>query len=155
MRLVTLKHSANMPACPLINASHHLAFCKNRYEKEIILSLVGIGAITTYSHARTDALGLGRQIPNRTKYLGVLIDTAGRDVIEIRQRLSSSWQKWNMLTRFWPMSNAFLRVRRIVFKAIICNTLLSDLEAYVLDDHQHDILTRYARKRAKSTCCTQ
>ena len=77
---------------------------------------------------------LDRPLPvlDKLKYLGVWLSDSGAAGPEMSARLAAAWRRWNMFTSIWFNKDLNLRLRRMLFVALVYNTLISALEAFTL-----------------------
>eukprot|EP00972_Heterocapsa_arctica_P030931 4549024-Heterocapsa_arctica.AAC.1 len=82
-------------------------------------------------------------ITSVVKYLGSLVHSRGSNTAEVDMRLRKAVIAWRTLGRVWYVQGVTLRVRVLLFRAVVLGCLLSGLESLVLTQWELARLERF------------
>ena len=69
---------------------------------------------------------------------------------EINARIAAAWIKWNAFKSVLCLKCLPMRTRKLFFLALVLNTLISTLEAFVLTTSEIDSLNVFLCKRVRA-----
>eukprot|EP00972_Heterocapsa_arctica_P076283 11254461-Heterocapsa_arctica.AAC.1 len=97
-----------------------------------MIRFMGPKAIESHARMRTLSTTHGIRTTETAKHLGVLYHFTGTNGPELRARILRAQANWYTLGRFWRAAAIPLRIRLIMFHALVVSTLIMALETCCL-----------------------